>query len=54
MAGNPTLTLPGGLSSGGLPIGFQLVGPHLSEAKLLAAGHAFQMASDWHLRRPPI
>ena len=54
MAGNPTLTLPGGLSSGGLPIGFQLVGPHLSEAKLLAAGHALQMASDWHLRRPPV
>jgi amidase len=30
----------------------QLIGPHLSEAALLKAGHAYQMATDWHTRRP--
>ncbi|HET9641075.1 MAG TPA: amidase [Allosphingosinicella sp.] len=52
--GNPTLSLPCGFDSAGLPIGFQLVGPVLSEAALLAAGAAFQRATDWHRRRPPL
>lgn len=53
-AGNPTLSLPCGLDGAGLPIGFQLVGPALGEASLLAAGAAFQRASDWHRLRPPL
>lgn len=53
-SGQPTLTLPGGVDADGLPIGFQLIGPALSEATLLAAGAAFQAATDWHKRRPPI
>jgi amidase len=53
-AGNPTLSLPCGFDGAGLPIGFQLVGPALGEASLLAAGAAFQRASDWHRRRPPL
>jgi amidase len=40
------------MSSVGLPIGFQLIGPHLSEPALLRAGHAYQQATDWHTRRP--
>jgi amidase len=51
MSGSPTVTMPGGFSSLDLPIGFQLVGPHLSEDRLLAASHAFQQATDWHLKR---
>lgn len=53
-AGNPTLSLPGGVDAGGMPIGFQLVGPALGEAALLAAGAAYQRATDWHRRRPPL
>jgi amidase len=53
-AGNPTLSLPCGFDGAGLPIGFQLVGPALGEASLLAAGAAFQRASGWHRRRPPL
>lgn len=53
-AGNPTLSLPCGVDGAGLPIGFQLVGPALGEASLLAAGAAFQRSSDWHRRRPPL
>lgn len=54
LSGSPTLTLPCGISGEGLPIGFQLVGRHFEEGLTLRAGHAFQLASDWHLRRPPV
>ena len=54
MSGSPTITLPAGFTSAGLPVGFQLVGPHLSEAELLRAGHAFQQATDWHSRHPTL
>jgi len=53
-AGNPTLSLPCGFDGAGLPIGFQLVGPALGEAALLAAGKAFQRVTDWHRIRPPL
>jgi amidase len=53
MSGSPTITLPAGFDSRGLPIGVQLVGRHLSEDLLLRAGHAFQQATDWHMRHPP-
>ncbi|HEX8241434.1 MAG TPA: amidase [Allosphingosinicella sp.] len=53
-AGNPTLSLPCGFDRAGLPIGFQLVGPALGESALLAAGAAYQGATDWHLARPPL
>lgn len=54
MTGHPTITLPGGFSEQGLPIGFQLVAGHLDEATLLRAGAAFQGVTSWHRRRPPI
>jgi Asp-tRNAAsn/Glu-tRNAGln amidotransferase A subunit and related amidases len=52
LTGHPTLTLPGGLSRQGLPIGFQLVAPHLGEAMLVRAGAAFQGATGWHRQHP--
>ena len=52
-AGNPTITLPSGMDAAGLPLSLQLVGPHVSEALLCRAGHAFQQRTDWHTRRPP-
>ncbi len=54
LAGSPSITLPCGMAAVGMPIGMQLIGPHLSEAGLLRAAHAYQQATDWHLRRPPI
>lgn len=54
MSGTPTLTLPGGVTDSGLPIGFQIAGPRLAEATALRAGHAFQQVTDWHRRRPPV
>ncbi len=52
LSGQPTLTLPGGMTSDGLPVGFQIVGRAFDEAGVLAAGHAYQRLTDWHLKRP--
>lgn len=52
LAGLPAMSLPCGFS-GGLPVGLQLIGPHLSEARLLQTAHHFQRATDWHARVPP-
>ena len=54
MAGVPTITFPTGSNAIGLPLAMQLIGPHLSEATLFKAAHAFQQATDWHLRRPTL
>jgi amidase len=53
-SGSPTLTLPNGLDSAGMPLSMQLVGPHLSEDVLVRAGNAFQGVTSWHRRRPPV
>jgi amidase len=54
MSGSPSLTLPGGKTKQGMPVGVQLVGRHLDEATILRAGHAYQRETDWHRRRPPV
>jgi len=51
LAGLPALSLPCGFLDG-LPMGLQLMGPHFSEDRLLCAGHAYQLATDWHKRAP--
>ena len=53
VSGSPSVTMPCGTSAIGLPIGVQLIGPHLSEPTLLRAAHAVQQVTDWHMRRPP-
>jgi aspartyl-tRNA(Asn)/glutamyl-tRNA(Gln) amidotransferase subunit A len=52
LAGLPALSIPCGLDEKGLPVGLQLMGPHFSESRLLGIAHAYQQASDWHLRVP--
>jgi amidase len=54
MSGQPTVTLPGGFNDDGVPVGFQIVGAAFDEAVILAAAHAYQRETDWHLKRPPI
>ena len=53
MSGQPTITIPGGITQGGMPIGFQLAATHWQEALLLRAATAFQSITDWHRRHPP-
>ena len=54
LTGMPALTMNGGFDKRGAPIGFQLVGKHLSEDLLLRVGHAFQSITDWHTRHPAL
>jgi len=54
LAGLPGISIPCGLSKEGLPIGLQILGKPFEEGKILRAAHAFQQATDWHLRRPPL
>ena len=52
--GVPTLALPIGFSPEGLPVGMQMIAPHLEEQRLVDLGHCYQTITDWHLRRPPM
>lgn len=52
--GIPTISVPCGFSRSGLPIGIQISGPRLGELRVLALAHAFEQATEWHTRRPPI
>ena len=52
--GAPTISLPCGLSSNGLPLSLQFVGKALSEPLLCRIGHAYEQATDWHNMHPPI
>jgi aspartyl-tRNA(Asn)/glutamyl-tRNA(Gln) amidotransferase subunit A len=56
MTGIPALVLPCGFTAGPpvLPIGIQLCAKHFDEAMLFRVGHAYQSATDWHKRRPPL
>jgi Asp-tRNA(Asn)/Glu-tRNA(Gln) amidotransferase A subunit family amidase len=49
---SPTISLPSGFDPSGLPLGVQLIGPHLSEATLCRAGDAFQRITDFHISHP--
>ena len=52
LTGLPALALPCGVSKAGLPVGLQLVGRAFAEADVLAVGHGYQRATDWHTRVP--
>ena len=52
LAGLPGMSVPAGFGEGGMPVGLQLIGNYFKEAQLLGAAHQFQMATDWHLRKP--
>lgn len=51
--GLPAASVPCGLAQG-LPVGLALAGRRLAEATVLRAAHAYQQATDWHERRPPL
>lgn len=53
-SGSPTLSVPCGFSSEGLPLSVQSVGRRLSEAVLCRVGRAFESSTDWHFRRPAV
>lgn len=54
LAGLPAISLPCGFSKAGLPIGLQLIGRAFEEDTLLRAAHAYEQATQWHLKRPVV
>lgn len=54
IAGVPGISIPCGFTDAGMPIGVQLIGPHLSEEKLFQVGHAYQQITDWHTKNPQL
>jgi len=54
LAGVPALSMPCGFTKAGLPIGLQLLSAPFQEARLLQIAHAYEQATEWHLRKPEI
>ena len=52
LAGLPGMSVPAGFGAHGMPVGLQLIGNYFKEAQLLGTAHQYQVATDWHLRRP--
>ena len=52
--GVPALSVPVGFAPGGLPAALQLIGRPFAEGRLLGVAAAYQRATDWHERRPPL
>jgi aspartyl-tRNA(Asn)/glutamyl-tRNA(Gln) amidotransferase subunit A len=52
--GLPTISVPCGFTSSGLPIGLQISGAHFAESTVIALAHAYEQATEWHNRRPKL
>lgn len=53
IAGIPAISVPCGLADG-LPVGMQIMGPALSESRLLKVAYVYEQATEWHNMRPRI
>ena len=54
LAGIPGISVPAGMTTNGLPIGLQLLGPTFSEERLLRAARMLEKHTEWHKLRPPV
>jgi aspartyl-tRNA(Asn)/glutamyl-tRNA(Gln) amidotransferase subunit A len=54
LSGFPALSVPCGFSEEGLPVGLQLAARPFAEETVLRAGHAYEQATEWCQRRPPL
>ena len=54
LAGLPAISVPCGLSSGGLPIGLQLLAPPFEEERLLRAARMYERETVWHRQRAEV
>jgi amidase len=51
---NPAISVPGGFTPAGLPVGVQIVGRHRDDWSVLQLAHAFERATNYATRRPPL
>jgi aspartyl-tRNA(Asn)/glutamyl-tRNA(Gln) amidotransferase subunit A len=54
LSGIPGVSVPCGFSVAGLPIGLQILGRPLDEARVLRAAFAYEQATDWRARHPEL
>jgi aspartyl-tRNA(Asn)/glutamyl-tRNA(Gln) amidotransferase subunit A len=54
LTGLPAISVPCGFTHGNLPVGLQLVARPFEEAALFRTAHAYEQATEWHRRRPPL
>jgi aspartyl-tRNA(Asn)/glutamyl-tRNA(Gln) amidotransferase subunit A len=54
LAGVPAMSIPCGFSASGLPIGLQLLAKHFDEETILRVGHQFELATEFHKKRPNV
>ncbi|OIN93393.1 MAG: aspartyl/glutamyl-tRNA amidotransferase subunit A [Comamonadaceae bacterium CG1_02_60_18] len=54
LAGLPGMSVPVGFGACHMPVGLQLIGNHLTEARLLNVAHRYQQVTDWHTARPAV
>ncbi len=52
--GIPSLSIPCGFTQDGLPVGLMICGPHFTESKIFALAAAYEKATEWHLKKPPL
>jgi aspartyl-tRNA(Asn)/glutamyl-tRNA(Gln) amidotransferase subunit A len=52
LAGLPGMSVPVGFGEAGMPVGMQLVGNYLQEARLLNVAHQYQLNTDFHNAKP--
>jgi aspartyl-tRNA(Asn)/glutamyl-tRNA(Gln) amidotransferase subunit A len=54
LAGVPAVAVPCGFDPAGLPLSVQIVGRPFEDVTVLRAAHAYEQATEWHRRRPPL
>src|ERR1700719_385614 len=52
--GIPAISVPCGFTSAGFPVGLMIAGPRFSEGRVLALANAYERATQWHSRKPPL
>jgi aspartyl-tRNA(Asn)/glutamyl-tRNA(Gln) amidotransferase subunit A len=52
--GGPSCSVPCGFTDDGLPVGLLVSGRPFDEERVLRVAHAYEQATDWHRRRPPV
>jgi Asp-tRNA(Asn)/Glu-tRNA(Gln) amidotransferase A subunit family amidase len=54
LTGHPSVVVRNGMNADGRPTSFTFTGKIYGEAEMLALAHAYQMATDWHLKHPQL
>jgi len=54
LTGLPAISVPCGFTEGNLPVGLQIVARPFEEPVVLRTAYAYEQATEWHKRRPPL